>query len=323
MTKGPYKHLSYDERVAFCCLRSQGYSIRQCAKAMHRHFSTLYREYNRNKHHNGDHAYYTHSKANEKAMARRGDRCPSPRLSAQFWSLVEQKIRLNWSPDQVARWTSGELGISVCHETIYQYIYMDKRAGGTLACHLRHRTRKCRKRYRSKDYRRILRGKTMIADRPTEINQRLTFGHWEIDTVLGKGSKACIATLVERKTGYVIIVALKAKTSKEMNNKVIAAIVRSGLPFFSITSDNGTEFHGYKAIEAATKTKFYFANPYHSWERGTNENTNGLIRQYLPKGTSMSHLTQDECDLIAEQINGRPRKRLGYDTPMNAVAKAA
>ena len=163
----------------------------------------------------------------------------------------------------------------------------------------------------------------MISERPAEINNRESVGHWEIDTVLGKGSKRCIATLVERKTGFLIIGLLDARTVACLNASVIRIIKEHHMPFFSITSDNGTEFHGYKDIQNATKTTFYFANPHHSWERGTNENTNGLIRQYLPKGTSMRHVTQDMCNLIAKTINERPRKRLDYKTPIEASEQAA
>lgn len=323
MAQGQYKHITQEERFTLCRLRAQKTSIRQCAKILGRHPSTLYRELKRNLHHNGDHAYYTHSKANEKAMARRKGCKPQTKHTAQTWTIVEQKIRLNWSPEQIANWMPGEHGVHISTETIYQYIYKDRREGGNLIAHLRHRFRKRRKRYRSKDYRGVLRGKRMIGERPQEINNRESIGHWEIDTMLGKGSKRCIATLVERKTGYLIIGILDARTVECLNAKVIELIGRHNMPFLSITADNGTEFHGYKDIEQATKTTFFFATPHHSWERGTNENTNGLIRQYLPKGTSMRRVTQDMCDLIAKEINERPRKRLDYTSPSDCIRKVA
>jgi transposase, IS30 family len=323
MTHGHYKHLSQEERFTLCRLRAQKTPIHQCAKILERSPSTLYRELKRNMHHNGDHPYYTYSKANEKAMARRKISKPRSKHTVQTWAIIEQKIRLNWSPEQVANWILGEHGVSISTETIYQYIYNDRKAGGNLIAHLRHRFRKRRKRYRSKDYRGVLRGKRMIGERPQEINNRESIGHWEIDTVLGKGSKRCIATLVERKTGYLIIGLLDARNVDCLNAKVIELIRRHNMPFLSITADNGTEFHGYKAIEQATQTTFYFATPHHSWERGTNENTNGLIRQYLPKGTSMKRITQNMCDLIAKEINERPRKRLGYRMPSDRIREVA
>ena len=141
-------------------------------------------------------------------------------------------------------------------------------------------------------------------------------GHWEIDTMLGAGQAGpCILTLVERKTGYVVIGQLRARTTAEVNRRTTQLIRHQHRVVRTITADNGTEFHGYAAIEHATRARFYFATPHHAWERGTNENTNGLIRQYLPKKQSMAHLTQHDCNRIATKLNTRPRKRLGYRTP--------
>ncbi len=132
---------------------------------------------------------------------------------------------------------------------------------------------------------------------------------------MGKGSKHCIVTLVERKTGFTLIGQLNDRTTKSINKRTIKLMSKMPEQFKTITADNGTEFHQYKVIEQATNCLFYFANPHHSWERGTNENTNGLIRQYLIKGTSMEGLTQQQCNTIAAKLNARPRKRLGYKTP--------
>ena len=189
--------------------------------------------------------------------------------------------------------------------------------------HLRLKCRKRRKRYRSKDSRGILPGKIMIHDRPAYINDRSSPGHWEIDTVHGRESKACIVTLVERMTGYLMIGLLPNKTKEALNDRVKKMIMASPIPVLSITSDNGSEFHGYKDIEKDTHAIFYFAIPHHAWERGTNENTNGLIRQYLPKGKSMAWLTQRTCDTIAMRINNRPRKRHAYLTPIHIIQKVA
>ena len=140
-------------------------------------------------------------------------------------------------------------------------------------------------------------------------------GHWEIDTVMGGGNEHCIVTLVERATGYVLIGKLTARTMEEAARRTIQLIRKHPGKFRTITADNGTEFHSYKKIERATGVKIYFATPYHSWERGTNENTNGLIRQYLPKRKSMARVTQHDCNRIAKKLNARPRKRYGYETP--------
>ena len=198
---------------------------------------------------------------------------------------------------------------------MYQYILYDKKKGGSIYKHLRIVPKRRRKRYNSHDSRGRLAGKRMIETRPDEINARSTIGHWEGDTVIGGDRHHCIVTLVERKTGFTIIKKIRARTVEEVNKACIAAIHEHGIKFISITFDNGTEFHGYKQLEELFPITCYFANPYHSWERGTNENTNGLIRQYLPKKSCMKKLTQATCDRIAYKLNTRPRKRLGFKTP--------
>jgi transposase, IS30 family len=140
-------------------------------------------------------------------------------------------------------------------------------------------------------------------------------GHWEIDTVMGTGHDHCIVTLVERATGYLLIGKLAARTMDEAARRTIELVWKHPAKFRTITADNGTEFHSYRDVEAATGVKFYFATPHHSWERGTNENTNGLIHQYLPKRTSMDRVTQRDCNAIAKKLNARPRKTYNYQTP--------
>ena len=207
----------------------------------------------------------------------------------------------------------GRLRIS--HETIYRYVWRDQRRGGSLYAELRGSAKQRRKRYGAYDSRGRLAGKRHISERPAAVEGRQELGHWEIDTVMGKGSKDCIVTLCERKSGYVSIGKLVDRTQYVLTDRAVERIKKLPGRFKTITSDNGTEFHDYQNIETATGVEFYFANPYHSWERGTNENTNGLIRQYLPKGQSMADLTQQRCNEIARKLNSRPRKRLAYRTP--------
>jgi len=147
-------------------------------------------------------------------------------------------------------------------------------------------------------------------------------GHWEGDTVLGAGQAGpCVLTLVERKTGYLVLGQLRQRTTTAVTQRATQMIRREARPVRTITVDNGTEFHDYAAIEQQTAARFYFATPHHSWERGTNENTNGLLRQYLPKGQSMAHLTQRTCDRLAAHLNRRPRKRLAFRTPEECYAR--
>ena len=208
----------------------------------------------------------------------------------------------------------GQLSIS--HETIYRYIWKDRRKGGALYLHLRCSLKQRRKRYGKYDSRGRLAGKRPISVRPTGPENRSQISHLEGDTVIGNiRHKHCVLTLVDRRTGYVMIGKLETRTVEATNRRAVGLIKNAARPTRTITVDNGTEFHGYKAIEAATGSRFYFATPYHSWERGTSENTNGLIRQYLPKRTTMAHVTQRACNRIAHKLNTRPRKRLAYRTP--------
>lgn len=176
--------------------------------------------------------------------------------------------------------------------------------------------RQRRKRYGTYERRGRLAGKRPITARPAAVEARTQVGHWEVDTMLGAGQAGpCVLTLVERATGYLEIGELRARNTAEVNHRATVLIRAQRRRVRTITADNGTEFHSYAAIERATTARFYFATPHHAWERGTNENTNGLIRQYLPKRASMARLSQHDCNRIAAQLNRRPRKRLGYRTP--------
>ena len=220
----------------------------------------------------------------------------------------------DWSPEQIAGRMALEGRLQICHETIYRHVWNDKRHGGLLHTHLRQATKQRRKRHGTYDSRGRLAGKRPIEERPAAADNRSRVGHWEADTVLGDG-KPCVVTLVERKTGYVEIGKLNARTSEELSRRTIQLILRQPKAVRTITADNGTEFHRYADIERVTDARFYFATPHHAWERGANENTNGLIRQYLPKRQSMASITQHDCNHVARKLNRRPRKRLGYRNP--------
>jgi len=226
---------------------------------------------------------------------------------------VDAQLRELWSPEQICGRLRGSLSIS--HETIYRHIWRNRILGGTLYTYLRGARKRRRKRYGAYDSRGRLAGKRHISERPIAAEERSEIGHWEIDTVIGKGDHHCLVTIVDRKTGYVVIGKLRARTKEHTNHRTVRLMRRHPQRFKTITADNGTEFHDYAQLERTTGVAFYFATPHHSWERGTNENTNGLIRQYVPKGTSMAHLSQHHCNAIARALNNRPRKRLGFKTP--------
>ena len=230
-------------------------------------------------------------------------------------------LREDYSPAQVVGWFARFNILFISHETIYRHIRKDKKAGGTLHVHLRRANKRIRKRYGSYDSRGRLAGKRHISTRPAGAFNRSRIGHWEIDTVLGDSqADACIVTLVGRKTGYVVIGKLARRTAANLTARLEALVRRQPRTVRTITADNGTEFHSYKAFEARVPLKFYFATPHHSWKRGSNENMNGLIRQYLPKRVSMERLTQGDCDCIAAKLNQRPQKRYGWHTPEELYA---
>jgi transposase, IS30 family len=317
-----YHQLTSGERYELSALRKQGLSQADIARALNRHPSTICRELRRNKtknprpHVEPRQDWYVPSKAHKKARGRRSRSRRNRHFKAHHWDLVIPLLRQLWSPEQISGWLRLHGSLRISHETIYQYIWRDRRHGGDLYRYLRGAQKQRRKRYGRYDSRGRLAGKRSIAERSAGAQNRSRTGHLEGDTVMGStANRHCILTLVDRKTGYVMIGKLAARTAQEASRRTISLIQNAPRRTHSLTLDNGTEFHDYKAIERATQTKVFFATPHHSWERGTNENTNGLIRQFLPKRASMAHVTQHDCERIAKQLNDRPRKRLGWLTP--------
>jgi len=314
-----YHQITFAERYSLGLLRQRGLSAAAIARVLGRHRSTVSREVRRNHtHHDGG---YRPPLADWYARGRRSRSRRNTQFTAADWTRVEGLVREDWSPEQVAGWLRrrGELRIS--HETIYRYIWADKRQGGTLYQHLRGARKLKRKRYGRADSRGRLAGKRPITARPRGAETRSRFGHWEGDTMLGAGQAGpCVLTLVERKSGFVAVGKLRQRTGADVNQRAHRLIRAQPRRVRTLTVDNGTEFHSYAALERAIPTRFYFATPHHACERGTNEKTNGLLRQYLPKGASMAHLTQHDCNRIATKLNRRPRKRLGYQTPEECYA---
>src|ERR1043165_3790804 len=309
-----YHQLTSGERYMLAALRKQGLNQSQMARALSRHRSTICREFGRNSSRADGH--YRPSKAQERTNGRRSRSRRNQRFTKREFALVERLLVRQWSPEQVSGHLrrSGQLLIS--HETIYRHVWRDKSEGGVLYTHLRGARKRRRKRYGAYDSRGRLAGKRLISERPQEVETRQQLGHWEIDTMMGTGSLDCIVTLVERKTGLVLIGKLQDRTTDSVNGRVVRLMRHHEGPFTTITADNGTEFHDYKQIEARADVTFYFTTPHHSWERGSNEIANGLIRQYLPRGMSMADLSQHQCNAIARKLNTRPRKRLGFRTPL-------
>jgi transposase, IS30 family len=307
-----YRQLTTEERYQIAALRGQGLTSPQIAAALGRHRGTIAREVTRNA--TPYDGAYRPSMAVEMTNGRRSrsrrNACYGPADFAPVAALLEQ----HWSPEQIVGRRRRE-GIPIMsHETIYLHVWKDKKNGGSLWRHLRGATKQRRKRYGRNDSRGRLAGKRMIGERPAIVNRRRRFGDWELDTVHGRG-KPCVVTAVERKSGVVRIGPLPRATIEHTNARTIELLCDEPHRVHTLTSDNGAEFHGYKQLEQALRATFYFATPHHAWERGTNENANGLLRQYLPKGTHLGALTQRQCDDIAAKLNHRPRRRLGFRTP--------
>ena len=265
-----YRQITSSERYAIAALRRQGISIRAIAVNLKRSPSTISREVRRNR---CKDLGYRAAKAESRTRGRRSRSRRNSHFRPEDYELVERYLHLDWSPEQVAGFLREEGLLRISHETIYVHVWRDKRAGGELWNHLRQAGKRRRKRYGAYDSRGRLAGKRHISERPPEVEDRTVPGHWEIDTVMGDSrGRHSVLTIVERSTGYLQIGKLERHTAAETSECCIGLIDRNPGGFSTITSDNGSEFHGYKNVEAATGVEFYFATPHHSWERGTNEN---------------------------------------------------
>jgi IS30 family transposase len=307
-----YRQLTTEERYQIAALRAQGLSSPQIATALARHRCTIAREVKRNA--TPYDGAYRPNMAVEMTNGRRRRSRRNARYSAADFTALAVLLRQRWSPAQiVGRYRREGLPV-MSHETMYLRIWADRTNGGMLWRYLRGALKRRRKRYGRYDSRGRLAGKKLITERPSIVERRARYGDWELDTVHGRGT-ACVLTAVERKSGLIRIGKLPRATSGLTTERAVQLLLGEPHPVRTLTADNGTEFHGYRDIERRLDARVYFATPHHAWERGTNENTNGLVRQYLPKGTDLRHLSQRQCERIAAHLNQRPRLRLGFLTP--------
>ena len=318
-----YNQLTEPERYTASAFKRQGYSIRGIARVLGRQPSTISREFRRNAttDRRKPSALYIPSKAQEQANGRRRRSRRVKHHAAEVYAEIEALLaEEQWSPEQIASQLPERLGVRLSHMTIYRHVRSDQRAGGVMFRCLRQGGKRRRKRTYGPEKRGKLASKPMIDTRPEAIEHRQEVGHWEGDTVMGSaGERTCLLTLVERATGLAKIVRLPHRTVRAVNRATVELLRSSHLPFKTITWDNGTEFHGYKQIEAATGVQCFFAYPHHPWERGSNENFNGLIRQYFKKRKSLAGKRQSDCDQVAAKLNSRPRKRYAFKTPIQRM----
>jgi IS30 family transposase len=321
----PFVHLSEQERVCIFYQQMCGFSKAQMARRLGRHRCTIGRELRRFRRHASWPLYRryfpdgAHALACQRRSRPRGFRWTRHR---PLLGYVLRGLRREWSPQQIAGRIRKDFPddpkMRVSHQSIYSYIKADRRAGGTLWKRLRHSGKLRRKAYGSAARRSRIPDRVGIGQRPQEARDRSRIGHWEADTMLGR--KGRLASCVERKSRYVLIGRLPDGRACQFN----AAAVRlfKKIPPAqrkTLTTDNGSEFVEHKKLSGRLGFKTYFADPYASWQRGTNENTNGLIRQYFPRGTDLSKLSYQRVARIAQKLNNRPRKCLGYKTPAEVI----
>ena len=308
-----YHQLTLEQRYQISALLKLGFNKSAIAKELEVHKSTVGRELQRNLSKRGYRAKF----ADRQAFFRRKHKV-KPRIADEIWTAVEEKIREQWSPTQICGRFALDGSRSVSHEWIYQRIYRDKLSGGTLYLNLRCQ-RKRKKRYGTYSKRGTLVNQVSIEERPAIVDRKSRLGDWELDTIIGKGHRGAIVSMTERKSKLLRMKKVEQKTGKLVKQAICRKL--KGLRVHTLTSDNGREFSEHHQIARQLKASFYFCHPYSSWERGLNENTNGLIRQYFPKQTELAKITNEQIFEVEEKLNNRPRKTLGYKTPNEAYFK--
>ncbi|MBA7568018.1 IS30 family transposase ISAeca1 [subsurface metagenome] len=299
---GDYRQLTQEQRYGIYALLRTGHNQTEIAAGIGVHKSTISRELKRNKGLRG----YRYKQAHEMATARWKEKV-KPRIDAGTWAFIERLIQQEWSPEQISGWMKNEMGYSISHERIYQHILQDKQSGGNLYRHLRCR-KKRKKRYGSHDRRGQIPNRISIDERPFIVDSRLRYGDWEVDTIIGRRHQQAIVSLAERKSRLALIQKVDRKTSQQVSHTVTELLRPVKHRVHTITADNGKEFSGHQKMAISLDANFYFAHPYASWERGLNENTNGLIRQYFPKSRDFTTITDSEIQTVMDKLNNRPRK---------------
>lgn len=304
-----YTQLTQVERYQIQALKGLDFTPAGIAAVLQRHKATISRELRRNATDGG----YCPAEAQRLALKRRRDKA-RPRITGRARALVKRKLKLDWSPEQISLWLAKFKAIRVSHTWIYQYVGADKQRGGKLWKHLRCQKRR-RKRYGSLNRRGQIKNRVSIDERPPVVNTRERLGDWEIDTIAGARHSGALLSLTERQSKGILLAKLPCATADEVVYSTLGLLEPLIELTHTITADNGKEFSGHEDIARVLNAGFYFAHPHAPWERGTNENANGLVRQYFPKGRDFSTITQAELDHAMDRLNNRPRKCLGMLTP--------
>ena len=285
----------------------------EIARKIGKHRSVITREVARS---GSSLADYNPQQAQKRACQRKA--ANATKATAAIHGAIAEGLAKEWSPDQIKGRCDQQGQPMLCRAAIYDHIWRDHRQGGSLYKGLRHASRPYRKRYGKPDGRTKAAkaaSKPSIEDRPAIVDQKARFGDWELDTILGPDHKGVLVTITERSTNYLLMKRVDDKSARQTRQAIITCLKESGLPVHTLTSDNGTEFADYQQVAKALKADFYFAHPYHAWERGANEHNNKLIRQYIPKKMDFSHMSHKQVRAYQERINDRPRKKLDYSSP--------
>ena len=309
-----YKRLTQEERYYIYMERKSNKSISEIAEKLHRDKSAISRELQRNTGLKG----YRYKQAHVMTLERR-QASHKPRIVDDVWKSVLLRLQEDHSPEQISN-SLKKQGIKISHERIYQFLHKDKKEGGVWYKHLRCQ-RKKKRRYAKPDNRGAIKGRVNISERPSIVDERGRYGDWEADTVETYKGGAVFVTLLERKSRLYLALRVANKKAKSVKDGIITLLSNIKDAVHTITFDNGKEFAYYKEIAKELDCDTYFANPYHSWERGANENSNGLLRQYYPKGKDISSVTDEEIGQTVLKINNRPRKCINYETPFNVFVQ--
>ena len=309
-----YHHLTESQRCQISTLKARGDSQKSIAIFLEVNKSTISRELNRNSNSRG----YSQIRAHNKAKNRRAKASSKPKkMTASVIACIKDKLLLQWSPVQISGWMRDDNHpVFVSHERIYQYVWAEKKAGGELYKNLRHRGKKYNKRSAVNAGRGCIPGRIDIDQRPDIVEEKVRVGDWELDTIIGKNHKGAIVSMVDRATKLTKLAICKSKEAApvtEALNRCLTPLIDFVL---TLTADNGKEFAKHAQVSKKLNADFFFAKPYHSWQRGLNEHTNGLIRQYFPKGTSFDNITPEDIARVENLLNNRPRKILNFKTPI-------
>lgn len=305
-----YHHLTYSDRCQIFALKERNFSLREIAADIDVHFSTISRELRRNK----GKQKYRHRQAHHLAKQRKSHNNPR-KIQGSALAIILEKLALQWSPQQISGWLKRHNFLNISHEAIYQYIWHDKHLKGKLYLHLRHAGKKYNKRSANRAGRGFIPGRVDIDQRPDIVEEKSRIGDWELDTIVGAKHKGSIVSMVDRASKFAMFALRDGRTADEVGDALSNRLKPIIKHVLTLTADNGKEFANHAKIANILQADFYFAKPYCSWQRGLNEHTNGLVRQYFPKKTDFQQISIKDLQKVEDLLNNRPRKILNFRTP--------